>query len=173
MFGLHSLLIITTTSTSRMLAAPKDQQPFLSYGGIQELPADHFHGYNLNHTRLFNTCSSSNSAAEQKADNTGQSRYYCVTAKQPAQGSSKPLQLKDDNWKPAAGADVSLGPYENPAVVTMAQKPKCYLPQQSVESCLEGCENSSHYTVDRESDVRFAVVEEAKKTTEVWKIYFK
>ncbi|XP_042665801.1 protein Shroom2 isoform X2 [Centrocercus urophasianus] len=149
---------------TRTLAAPKDQQPFLSYGGIQELPSGHFHGYNLTHTRLLSACSSSNSAAEQKADNTGQSRYYCVTAKQPAQGSSKPLQLKDDNWKPAAGADVSLGPYENPAVVTKVQKPKCYLPQQSVESSMEGCENSSHYTVDREGDIRFAIVEEMIKT---------
>ncbi|KAM9203556.1 protein Shroom2 isoform 2-T2 [Mergus octosetaceus] len=144
---------------ARMLAAHKEQQPFLSYSGIQELPADHFHGYNLSHTRLLNA----NSAAEQKVDNTGQSRYYCVTAKQPAQGSSKPLQLKDDSWKPAVGADASVGPYENPAVVTMVQKPKYYLPQQSVESPLEGCENSSHYTVDREGDVRSAIVEEAKK----------
>ncbi|NXL95253.1 SHRM2 protein, partial [Alectura lathami] len=128
----------TFFQTARMLAAPKDQQPFLSYGGIQD-------------------------AAEQKMDNTGQSRYYCVTAKQPAQGSSKPLQLKDDSWKPAVGADASLGPYENPAVVTMVQKPKYYLPQQSVESSLEGCESSSHYTADREGDVRCAVVEEAKK----------
>ncbi|NXC43505.1 SHRM2 protein, partial [Penelope pileata] len=129
---------------ARMSAVPKDQQPFLSCGGIQD-------------------------AAEQKTDNTGQSRYYCVTAKQPAQGSSKPLQLKDDSWKPTVGADASLGPYESPAVVTMVQKPKCYLPQQSVESSLEGCENSSHYTVDREGDVKSAVVEEAKKTNHVEK----
>ncbi|NXK47308.1 SHRM2 protein, partial [Chauna torquata] len=148
---------------ARILAAPKDQQPFLSYSGIQELPTDHFHGYSLNHARLLNTCSSSNSAAEPKGDSTGQSRYYCVTAKQPAQGSSKPLQLKDDGWKPAVGVDASLGPYENPAVVTMVQKPKYYLPQQSVESSLEGSENSSHYTVDREGDVRSAAAEEAKK----------
>ncbi|NWX72143.1 SHRM2 protein, partial [Alca torda] len=124
---------------ARILAAPKDQQHYLSYSGIQD-------------------------AAEQKVDNTGQSRYYCVTAKQPAQGSSKPLQLKDDSWKPAVGTDASLGPHENPAVVTMVQKPKYYLPQQSVESSLKGCENSSHYPVDREGDARCPVVEEAKKT---------
>ncbi|NWH43780.1 SHRM2 protein, partial [Fregata magnificens] len=123
---------------ARILAAPKDQQHYLSYSGIQD-------------------------AAEQKVDNTGQSRYYCVTAKQPAQGSSKPLQLKDDSWKPAVGTDASLGPHENPAVVTMVQKPKYYLPQQSVESSLKGCENSSHYPVDREGDARCAVGEEAKK----------
>ncbi|KFV46591.1 Protein Shroom2, partial [Gavia stellata] len=145
---------------ARILAEPKDQQHYLSYSGIQELPTDHFHGYSPNQASLLNT---SNSAAEQKVDNTGQSRYYCVTAKQPAQGSSKPLQLKDDSWKPAVGTDASLGPHENPAVVTMIQKPKYYLPQQSVESSLKGCENSSHYPVDREGDARCAVVEEAKK----------
>ncbi|NXS97123.1 SHRM2 protein, partial [Jacana jacana] len=129
---------------ARILAAPKDQQHYLSYSGIQD-------------------------AAEQKVDNTGQSRYYCVTAKQPAQGSSKPLQLKDDSWKPVVGTDASLGPHENPAVVTVVPKPKYYLPQQSVESSLKGCENSSHYPVDREGDARCPVVEEAKKPNHIEK----
>ncbi|NXR86888.1 SHRM2 protein, partial [Hypocryptadius cinnamomeus] len=124
--------------SARILAAPKDQQHYLSYSGIQD-------------------------AAEQKVDNTGQSRYYCVTAKQPAQGGSKPLQLKDDSWKPAMGSDLSLGPHENSAVITMAPNPKYYLPQQSIESSLTRCENSSHYPVDREGDARCAVVEETKK----------
>ncbi|KFZ57721.1 Protein Shroom2, partial [Antrostomus carolinensis] len=149
---------------ARISAAPKDQQHYLSYSGIQESPADHFHDYSPNQGSLLNASSALNSAAEQKVDNTGQSRYYCVTAKQPAQGSSKPLQLKDDSWKPAAGADASLGPHETPAVVTMVQKPKYYLPQQSVESSLKGCENSSHYPVDREGGARCVVLEEAKKT---------
>uniref|UniRef100_A0A8C4UWQ1 Shroom family member 2 n=1 Tax=Falco tinnunculus TaxID=100819 RepID=A0A8C4UWQ1_FALTI len=149
---------------ARILTAPKDQQHYLSYSGVQELPTDHFHGYSPNQASLPNTSSSSNSAAEQKVDNTGQSRYYCVTAKQPAQGSLKPLPLKDDSWKPAVGTDASFGPHENPAVVTMVPKPKYYLPQQSVEPSQKGCENSSHYPGDREGDARCAVVEEAKKS---------
>ncbi|XP_074951211.1 protein Shroom2 isoform X1 [Phalacrocorax aristotelis] len=153
----------TFFNNARILAAPKDQQHYLSCSGIQELPTDHFHGYSPNQASLLNNSSSSNSAAEQKVDNTGQSRYYCVTAKQPAQGSSKPLQLKDDSWKPAVGTDALLGPHENPAVVTMVQKPKYYLPQLSVESSLKGCENSSHYPVDRDGDARSAVLEEAQK----------
>ncbi|XP_010129968.1 PREDICTED: protein Shroom2, partial [Buceros rhinoceros silvestris] len=153
----------TFFNNARILAAPKDQQHYLSYGGIQELPADHFHGYSPNQAGLLNTSCSLNNAAEQKVENTGQSRYYCVTAKQPAQGSSKPLQLKDDSWKPAVGTDASLGPHESPAVVTMVQKPKYYLPQQSDESSQKGCENSSHYPVDREGSARCAVIEEAKK----------
>ncbi|NWQ74078.1 SHRM2 protein, partial [Columbina picui] len=153
---------------ARLLAAPKDQQHYLSYSGIQELPTDHFHGYSTNQASLLNT-SALSSAAEQKVDNTGQSRYYCVTAKQPAQGSSKPLQLKDDSWQPAMGTDASLGPHENPAVVTMVQKPKYCLPQQSVESSLKACENSSHYPMDRHGDARCAVVEEAKKNSHIEK----
>ncbi|NWW59051.1 SHRM2 protein, partial [Ifrita kowaldi] len=148
--------------SARICAAPKDQQHYLSYSGIQELSTDHFHGYTPNQASLLNA-SSLNSAAEQKVDNTGQSRYYCVTAKQPAQGNSKPLQFKDDSWKPAVGTDVSLGPHENAAVITMAQNPKYYLPQQSIESSLTRCENSSNYPVDREGDARCAVVEESKK----------
>ncbi|XP_056346340.1 protein Shroom2 isoform X2 [Oenanthe melanoleuca] len=148
--------------SARILAAPKDQQHYLSYSGIQELTTGNFHGYSPNQASLLNT-SSVNSAAEQKVDNTGQSRYYCVTAKQPAQGSSKPLRLKDDSWKPAVGTDVSLGPHENSAVITMAPNPKYYLPQQSIESSLTRCENSSHYPVDREEDARCALVEESKK----------
>lgn len=140
---------------ARVLAASKDQQHYVSYSGNQEIPTDLFHGYNAS--------SASNSAAEQKMDSTGQSRYYCVTAKQPAQGISKPLQLKDDIWKPAVGSDASFGPQESPAVVMMVQKPKYYLPQQSVESSLKGCENNTHYPVDRECDARSAVVEEVKK----------
>ncbi|NWR03323.1 SHRM2 protein, partial [Paradoxornis webbianus] len=124
--------------SARILAAPKDQQHYLSYSGIQD-------------------------AAEQRVDNTGQSRYYCVTAKQPAQGSSKPLQAKDDSWKPAVGTDVSLEPHENSAVITMAPNPKYYLPQQSIESSLTRYENNSHYPVDREGDARCVVVEESKK----------
>ncbi|NWY93102.1 SHRM2 protein, partial [Loxia curvirostra] len=147
---------------ARILAAPKDQQHYLSYSGIQELTTDPFRGYSPNQASLLNT-SSLNSAAEQKVDNTGQSRYYCVTAKQPAQGSSKPLQLKDESWKPAVGTDSSLGPHQNSAVITMAPNPKDYLPQQSIESSLTRCENSSHYPADREGDARCAVVEESKK----------
>ncbi|NXF06277.1 SHRM2 protein, partial [Smithornis capensis] len=149
--------------SARILAAPKDQQHYLSYSGIQELSTDNFHGYSPNQASLLHT-SSLNSAAEQKVDNTGQSRYYCVTAKQPAQGSSKALQLKDDSWKLVGGADILLGPYENPAVTPMAQIPKYYLPQQSIESSLKRCENSSHYPVDRERDARCAEVKKPNHT---------
>uniref|UniRef100_A0A8B9FU11 Shroom family member 2 n=1 Tax=Amazona collaria TaxID=241587 RepID=A0A8B9FU11_9PSIT len=151
----------TLFHNARILAAPKDQQHYLSSSGIQESPTDHFHGYSPNQAGLPNISSSLNSAAEQKVDNTGQSRYYCVTVKQPAQGSSKPLQLQDESWKPGVGTGPPLGSQENLAVVTVVQKPKYCLPQQSVESSLKGCENSSHHPLD--GDARCAVVEEGRK----------
>ncbi|XP_023960238.2 protein Shroom2 isoform X2 [Chrysemys picta bellii] len=149
---------------ARPSTSPKEQRHVSSYSGNKELPANHFHCYSPNQARM-PSASSNNGAAEQKVDNTGQSRYYCVTAKQPAQGSSRPLQLKDECWKPGIGADVSPGPHENPAIVTMVQKTKYYLPQQPVEPLLEGREKSGHYVVDSGEDVKSTVVEDPKKTS--------
>uniref|UniRef100_A0A8C8S2R5 Shroom family member 2 n=1 Tax=Pelusios castaneus TaxID=367368 RepID=A0A8C8S2R5_9SAUR len=146
----------------RSSPSPKEQRHVSSSSGGKELPANHFHCYSPNQARLLGA-SSQNSAAEQKMDNTGQNRYYCVTAKQPAQGNSRPLQLKDECWKPVIGTDISPGPHENPAVVTMVQKPKYYLPQQPIEPLLEGHEKNGHYIVDSGGDVKSAAVEEPKK----------
>ncbi|XP_053863965.1 protein Shroom2 isoform X2 [Malaclemys terrapin pileata] len=165
-YGYHHQRQYSDESTffyhARASTSPKDQRHVSSYSGNKELPANHFHCYSPNQARM-PSASSNNGAAEQKVDNTGQSRYYCVTAKQPAQGSSRPLQLKDECWKPGIGADVSPGPHENPAVVTMVQKTKYYLPQQPVEPLLEGCEKSGQYVVDSGEDVKSTVVEDPKK----------
>ncbi|XP_026505331.1 protein Shroom2-like isoform X2 [Terrapene carolina triunguis] len=165
-YGYHHQRQYSDESTffhhARASTSPKEQRHVSSYSGNKELPANHFHCYSPNQARM-PSASSNNGAAEQKVDNTGQSRYYCVTAKQPAQGSSRPLQLKDECWKPGIGADVSPGPHENPAVVTMVQKTKYYLPQQPVEHLLEGREKSGHYVVDSGGDVKSTVVEDPKK----------
>ncbi|KAM7177368.1 protein Shroom2 isoform 2-T2 [Macrochelys suwanniensis] len=167
-YGYHHQRQYSDESTffhhARASTSPKEQRHVSSYSGNKELPANHFHCYSPNQARMLKA-SANDGAAEQKVDNTGQSRYYCVTAKQPAQGSTRPLQLKDECWKPGIGADVSPGPHENPAIVTMVQKPKYYLPQQPVEPLLEGCEKSSHYVVDSEGDVKSTVVEDPKKTS--------
>uniref|UniRef100_A0A8D0GCK4 ASD1 domain-containing protein n=1 Tax=Sphenodon punctatus TaxID=8508 RepID=A0A8D0GCK4_SPHPU len=166
-YGYHHQRQYSDESTflhnARVSTSPKGQQHLSSYSGIQELPTDHFHCYHPNQARLSSASTSSNSTAEQKMDNTGQPLFYCVTAKQPAQGSSKPLQVKDECWKPGIGADASSGPYENPAIATVVQKPKYYLPPQPVESSLEVCEKSGHYVVDKEGDARSVAMEDAKK----------
>ncbi|XP_074916688.1 protein Shroom2 isoform X4 [Chelonoidis abingdonii] len=166
-YGYHHQRQYSDESTffhhARASTSPKEQRHVSSYSGNKELLANHFHCYGPNQARMF-SASSNNDAAEQKVDNTGQSRYYCVTAKQPLQGSSRPLQLKDECWKPGIGAEVSPGPHENPAVVTMVQKPKYYLPQQPVEPLLEGHKKSGHYVVDSGGDVKSTVVEDPKKT---------
>ncbi|XP_043393730.1 protein Shroom2 isoform X2 [Chelonia mydas] len=164
-YGYHHQRQYSDESTffhhARASTSPKEQRHISSYSGNKELPANHFHCYSPNQARMLKA-SANNGAAEQKVDNTRQSRYYCVTAKQPAQGSSRPLQLKDECWKPGIGADVSPGPHENPAIVTMVQKPKYYLPQQPVEPLLEEREKSGHYVMDSGGDVKSSVVEDPK-----------
>ncbi|KAM9173125.1 protein Shroom2 isoform 1-T1 [Pangshura tecta] len=166
-YGYHHQRQYSDESTffhhARASTSPKEQRHVSSYSGNKELPANHFHCYSPNQARMF-SASSNNDAAEQKMDNAGQSRYYCVTAKQPTQGSSRPLQLKDECWKPGIGADVSPGPHENPAAVTMVQKPKYYLLQQPIEPLLEGHEKSGHYVVDSGGDFKSTVAEDPKKT---------
>ncbi|XP_050819227.1 protein Shroom2 isoform X1 [Gopherus flavomarginatus] len=167
-YGYHHQRQYSDESTffhhARASISPREQRHVSSYSGNKELLANHFHCYSPNQARMF-SASSNNDAAEQKVDNTGQSHYYCVTAKQPIQGSSRPLQLKDECWKPGIGADVSPGPHENPAVVTMVQKPKYYLQQQAVEPLLEGREKSGHCVVDSGGDVKSTVVEDPKNTS--------
>ncbi|XP_043356852.1 protein Shroom2 isoform X4 [Dermochelys coriacea] len=167
-YGYHHQRQYSDESTffhhARASTSPKELRHISSYSGNKELPANHFHCYSPNQARMLKA-SANNSAAEQKVDNTVQSRYYCVTAKQPAQGSSRPLQLKDECWKPGIGADVSPGPHENPAAVTMVQKPKYYLPQQPVEPFLEEREKSGHYVMDSGGEVKSTVVEDPKKTS--------
>ncbi|XP_030428368.1 protein Shroom2 isoform X3 [Gopherus evgoodei] len=167
-YGYHHQRQYSDESTffhhARASTSPREQRHVSSYSGNKELLANHFHCYSPNQARMF-SASSNNDAAEQKVDNTGQSHYYCVTAKQPIQGSSRPLQLKDECWKPGTGADVSPGPHENPAVVTMVPKPKYYLPQQAVEPLLEGREKSGHCVADSGGDVKSTVVEDPKNTS--------
>uniref|UniRef100_A0A452HYC2 Uncharacterized protein n=1 Tax=Gopherus agassizii TaxID=38772 RepID=A0A452HYC2_9SAUR len=167
-YGYHHQRQYSDESTffhhARASTSPREQRHVSSYSGNKELLANHFHCYSPNQARMF-SASSNNDAAEQKVDNTGQSHYYCVTAKQPIQGSSRPLQLKDECWKPGTGADVSPGPHENPAIVTMVPKPKYYLPQQAVEPLLEGREKSGHCVADSGGDVKSTVVEDPKNTS--------
>ncbi|XP_067409108.1 protein Shroom2 isoform X1 [Emydura macquarii macquarii] len=149
---------------ARASTSPKEQRHVSSYSGSKELPVNHFHCYSPNQARM-PSAASNNNAADQKMDNTGQNRYYCVTAKQPAQGSARPLQFKDECWKPGIGSDISPGPHENSAIVTMVQKPKYYLPQQPIEPLLEGREKSGYYVVNSGEDVKSTAVEDPKKTS--------
>ncbi|XP_054829627.1 protein Shroom2 isoform X2 [Eublepharis macularius] len=148
---------------SKNSALPKEQRHLSSYVGIQERPADK-HNLHSNPVRTFSTtAASSDISSEEKMDSTGLNRYYCAAIKQPAQGNSRPLQLKDECWNSGTGAYVSARPHETPAVAMMTQSPKYYLPLQLVEPSLDVCEKSSHYVGNKGEDVRTGVMEDSKK----------
>ncbi|XP_034970351.2 protein Shroom2 isoform X2 [Zootoca vivipara] len=152
---------------TKVSASPKEQRQLSTYAGIQERPTDK-RSCHQNHTRIFDStasaATSSDMSAEQKMDNAGLSRYYCVTVKQPVQGNSRPL-LKDECRNTGIGNHASSGPQESPAMTTMIQSPKYCLPQQPVEPSLDVCEKSSHYIVNKGEDVRTVVTEESRKVS--------
>nr|XP_034970352.1 protein Shroom2 isoform X2 [Zootoca vivipara] len=152
---------------AKVSASPKEQRQLSTYAGIQERPTDK-RSCHQNHTRIFDStasaATSSDMSAEQKMDNAGLSRYYCVTVKQPVQGNSRPL-LKDECRNTGIGNHASSGPQESPAMTTMIQSPKYCLPQQPVEPSLDVCEKSSHYIVNKGEDVRTVVTEESRKVS--------
>ncbi|XP_066477713.1 protein Shroom2 isoform X1 [Tiliqua scincoides] len=143
-------------------ALPKEQRQLSSYSGIQERPTDK-HGCHPNRIPNSTTAVSSDNNSEEKMDNTGLSRYYCVTVKQSSQGNSRPLPLKDECWNPGIGSNASSGAHENPVAATMIPNPKYYLPQQSVESSLDACEKNSPYVVNKGDDVRAPLMEDPRK----------
>nr|XP_028583553.1 protein Shroom2 isoform X2 [Podarcis muralis] len=153
---------------AKVSASPKEQRHLSTYAGIQERPTDK-RSCHPNHARILDStaaaaATSSDVSAEEKMDNTGLSRYYCVTVKQPVQGNSRPL-LKDECRKTGIGNHTSSGPQESPAMTTMIQSPKYCLPQQPVEPSLDVCEKSSHYIVNKGEDVRTIVMEESRKVS--------
>ncbi|XP_033003324.1 protein Shroom2 isoform X4 [Lacerta agilis] len=152
---------------AKISASPKEQRHLSTYAGIQERPTDK-RSCHPNHTRILDStassATSSDVSAEEKMDNTGLSRYYCVTVKQPVQGNSRPL-LKDECRNTGIGNHASSGPQESPAMTTMIQSPKYCLPQQPVEPSLNVCEKSSHYIVNKGEDVRTILMEESRKVS--------
>lgn len=148
---------------AKVSASPKEQRHLSSYSGIQERPIDKHGGHHHNWiANSITTTISSDINSEEKTDNAGLSRYYCVTVKQSSQGNPRPLPLKDECWSPAMGSNASSGLHENPVVTTTIPNPKYYLPQQSVESSLDACEKNSPYVVNKGEDVR-TLLEDSRK----------
>ncbi|XP_072470507.1 protein Shroom2 isoform X3 [Notamacropus eugenii] len=154
-YGYHHQRQYSDESTffhsSRAASSSKEQRHLTHYGGHQELPADHIQTCNPAQVRLLSAPASINSAADQRMENTGQSRYYCITKKQAAQGSSQPQLLKDEYWRSGIGTDVSFGPHENLAINMMGQKTKCHLPHCD-ESSIDFSERNNSYPMDRGGD---------------------
>lgn len=155
---------ITFLHNVRVSVSPKGQRHFSPSAGIQERPSDKL-SFNPTQARMTNsvTAAASDINSEEKMDNSGPSRHYCVTVKQPVQGNPRPLQLKEEFWNPVIRTPVSSGLYENPVVAPVTQSPKYYLPQQPVESSLDEREKSNHYVVNKGEDIRAGVMEDCKK----------
>ncbi|KAJ7319624.1 hypothetical protein JRQ81_019135 [Phrynocephalus forsythii] len=146
----------TFLHNAKVSASAKEQRHPSAYVSIQKKSTDK-HGCHPNQARAPESAdvASAGTNSEGKLDNDGLSHYYCVTVKQPAQGSSKPLSLKEASWDPE---------HENPAVTTVSQSPKYYLPQRPVESSPDALEKRGHYVMNKGEDVR-ALFEDSRNAS--------
>ncbi|XP_063161146.1 protein Shroom2 isoform X1 [Candoia aspera] len=141
-------------------ASSKEQQWLSSYSDIRERPPDK-HNYHLNQTRVLSNTTTTVSDMNSE-ENSGLNHYYCVKVRQqPAQGTSKPLQLKDECRNSGTGSLAASGSSENPAIAIMSQIPKYSLPQQLTESSLDICEKSC--VVNKGEDIKAVVMEDSRK----------
>uniref|UniRef100_A0A6J0T182 Protein Shroom2 isoform X2 n=1 Tax=Pogona vitticeps TaxID=103695 RepID=A0A6J0T182_9SAUR len=143
---------------AKVSASAKEQRHLSAYAGIQKKSTDK-HSCHPNQARTPDNVAiaSVDTNSEGRMDNAGLSHYYCVTVKQPAQGSLRPLSLKDASWNPEQ--------HESPAVATMSQSSKYYLPQRPVESSLDASEKRGHYIMNKGEDVRTLVMEDSRKVS--------
>ncbi|XP_064792330.1 protein Shroom2 isoform X2 [Oncorhynchus masou masou] len=78
-------------SHPRTWSVPKQQNVSICYSSMQELPTN----YNAQNTQLYS----------QTPDSTGDSRYYCVTARQPGQPVTEALLVKTDERRGGGGRE--------------------------------------------------------------------
>ncbi|CAB1323696.1 unnamed protein product [Coregonus sp. 'balchen'] len=78
-------------SHPRTSSVPKQQNASGFYSSMQELPTN----YNTQNTQLYSL----------SPDSTGDSRYYCVTARQPGQLVTQAQLVKTDEWRGGVGRE--------------------------------------------------------------------
>ncbi|XP_025025867.1 protein Shroom2 isoform X1 [Python bivittatus] len=143
-------------------ASSKEQQRLSSYNDIRERPPDK-HNCHLNQTRILSNTTTAVSDMFSE-ENSGLNRYYCVKVKQqPAQGTSKPLQLKDECRNSGTGDLAASGSSEDPAITIMSQNLKYSLPQQFIETSLDMCEKRAHCVANKGEDIKVVVMEDSRK----------
>ncbi|MGH0128865.1 UNVERIFIED_CONTAM: hypothetical protein FKN15_036302 [Acipenser sinensis] len=148
----------TLYTHTRSTAVPKQQSVGSYYSSMQELPTDNLNQYS-NQAQV-RTCSASlaNPPTEQNMESVGHSRYYCVTARQPAQSVSQASLVKVENWKGSTGTESAQGLSErNSAAPTKVQKPKYPLPHPGGATSQE---NNEYYRLEDSHDRSPASVEE-------------
>ncbi|KAG8137366.1 hypothetical protein E2320_004621, partial [Naja naja] len=146
---------------SKASASSKEPKWLFSYSDIRERPSDKPNCH-LNQTRIPSNATTAVSDMSSE-ENPGLNHYYCVKARQqPAQGTSKPLQFKNERRNSGAGNLAASVSSENP-VIAMSQNPKYSLPQHLAESSLHICEKRAHGIVNKGEDIKAAVLEDSRK----------
>ncbi|XP_066561994.1 protein Shroom2 isoform X2 [Amia ocellicauda] len=114
----------------RSTSVPKQQNVGSYYSSMQELPTDVFNqNYNQAHVRT-SSASLSSAPIDQNMESTGHSRYYCVTARQPAQTVSQASLVRVEGWKGSTGTESAAGLSERgSAAPQKGNKAKYPLPQ--------------------------------------------
>ncbi|XP_041127542.1 protein Shroom2-like isoform X1 [Polyodon spathula] len=145
----------TLYTHTRSTAVPKQQSVGNYYNSMQELPTDNFNQYYNQAQVRTSSASLANPPTEQNMESAGHNRYYCVTARQPAQSVSQASLVKVENWKGCTGTESAQGLSErNSPAPTKVQKPKYPLPHPEVQ------ENSGYYWLEDSHDRSPATVEE-------------
>ncbi|XP_041115087.1 protein Shroom2 isoform X1 [Polyodon spathula] len=144
----------TLYTHTRSTAAPK-QSVGSYYSSMQELPTDNFNQHCNQAQVRTSSASLANPSTEQNMESAGHSRYYCVTARQPAQSVSQASLVKFENWKGSTGTELAQGLSErNSAAPIKVQKPKYPLPYPEVQG------NNGYYWLEDSHDRSPASVEE-------------
>ncbi|XP_033867210.3 protein Shroom2-like isoform X3 [Acipenser ruthenus] len=145
----------TLYTHTRSTAVPKQQSVGSYYSSMQELPTGNFNQYYNQAQVRTSSASLANPPTEQNMESAGHSRYYCVTARQPAQSVSQASLVKVENWKGSTGTESAQGLSErNSAAPTKVQKPKYPLPHPEVQ------ENNGYYRLEDSHDRSPASMEE-------------
>ncbi|XP_046892673.1 protein Shroom2 isoform X2 [Hypomesus transpacificus] len=119
----------TFYSQPRTPSAAKPHNISAYYSSMQELPTNNFtqtYVHTQTQTRASAT-SLSSTAIDQNPDGAGHTRYYCVTARQPA--SQAPVGKTEDGGRGACVETVSSGGERAPLSPQTLQKTKYQLPQ--------------------------------------------
>ncbi|XP_033864114.3 protein Shroom2-like isoform X1 [Acipenser ruthenus] len=148
----------TLYTHTRSTAVPKQQSVSSYYSSMQELPTDNLNQYSNQAQVRTSSASLASPPTEQNMESVGHSRYYCVTARQPAQSVSQASLVKVENWKGSTGTESAQGLSErNSAAPTKVQKPKYPLPHPGGATSQE---NNGYYRLEDSHDRSPASVEE-------------
>ncbi|MFT7799802.1 protein Shroom2 [Arapaima gigas] len=118
----------------RVGSGPKQQNASGCYSSMQELPTNSQQPYSQTQVRT-SSSSLSSTAIDQIPDASSQSRYYCVTARQPGQTVSQASLVRVEGWKATVATETAQIAGDRSSVSSQkAFKAKQTLPEQHPDS---------------------------------------